>query len=348
LPNLKAPDVNLIIGETRGCPLLKLTLGELRAGVALCHTGKQKQAVRLTGYDTSRLRRAATAVDRQIMALAKEDAFIKEDGTYKEVGLTASGCLLDEHARQILWHVFQLSEELKKPRPVRLALTTYTTQTRFAAQILQEAQRKLGDSIALRHIASDDVVSLLKGQAVDFAFSGVLAESGRARDVDSEIDFRPLANLRMGLLSNYKIEPTPNPRQLLLQEKDSLMPPTHGIFLEVLTSVLSESEVDNLRGFRSDNIQFPLDLLRLKLLSKACIVVDEELARIVSRSSKVKLFFSPFRNSVTIQAGVFRLKERSVPGPPTQAKTGSGQGDAAVQAFENILEKHTLKFSARR
>ena len=104
--------------------------------------------------------------------------------------------------------------------------------------ILQEAQTRLGAGLTLRHIASHHKTSVLKQHVVDFVFAGTLAHGDEPQGVDDEITFQRFQKLRIGLLSNYKIAPAANPTQLLRREKEYLLPPTHGIFRDILATFL--------------------------------------------------------------------------------------------------------------
>lgn len=322
-----------LIEGTREAQLLGVPLSELRAYVALCQMKTQELAARVLDSDTRTISRQRAAIQKRITRLTGEGAFITSPHRGGELRLTESGRLLYEHAEEILRHVYILNQKFKTPRPVRLAFTNYMTEVPAIGRILHEARGTLGVGLAFKHVASDEITSVLKDQLVDFVFAGRLVINGVHRHIDKAITFRPLLSRRFGLVANYRITAKGDAASLLRQEKEFLLPPTHGSFLEILQTFLTPTEIKNLPGLRSDNIRFSLDLLRFNLQPRACVIVDEE----IYRSLPARLPFIRFEDGPIVQIGVYQLKERAV---------SSGHGgrerrmNHPIETFERLLSKH--------
>lgn len=214
-------EIKEIIEGTSASPLLRLTLYQLRAYVALCHERTQAQAWRLLGSNSTAVRRPRETVETILDELCKEKAFTKQAHQGRELGITPAGEIFLKHAEQILRQSFILSQELQKPRPVRLALTSYMTEVPFVRQILERAQTTLRTPIIIRHISSDEKTTLLKDSLVDFVFAGTAAKDGEP-DVDRGVSFQPFLKVRMGLLSNYRMAPeVPGASRLIRRERES-------------------------------------------------------------------------------------------------------------------------------
>lgn len=340
--NVDQPDIHEILQSIHKSPLLKLTLDQLRIYVGLCEAKSQEAAATLLECDASTVRRDRDALERRVKPISGERVFIDRHHRGGDIHLTSSGVLVEEHARQILFQIFLLIQELKRPRPVRLGLTNYMIEIAVIRKILEQAQAKLGTSLTFRHIASDDVIPFLKAHLVDFVFSGARAINEEARSIDEAIEFTPLIYTRFGLLSNYEIQPTKDGRQLIHQERAFLLPPTHGIFLDVLRTFLNDREIEELAGPRCDNIHFALDLLRFKLQPKACLIVDQEVARVAARHSPTKLHFLAFEPTQALKVGVFRLKERAAfRSRRTHGDNKDPVHEPPSKLFEQILESFT-------
>ncbi len=333
LPDNRDANINHLIRKTKS-QLLTLTLHQLRDYVALCHAKTQERAAQLLSRDPSNVRGSKQAVERALRERAFSD--VRKRGG--ELTVTPAGNVFQKHAERILLDVFELTQEVLKPRRVRLALTNYMTELPIVRKVLQQAQTNLKSGLILSHIASHEVESALLQGLSDFVFAATLSTNGEARSLDRAIQFQPFKETyRVGLLSNYPVSGrTPEVLQLTPVEQQTLLPPTHGIYLEVLNSFLTPSERENLSGLQSDDIHFALDVLRYG--QKACIIVDENLATMtMKRSPGKQLSFRPFKNA-RIHIGAFRRKDMGILTKPSQPNSASIRHHA-LQAFEEILMK---------
>jgi hypothetical protein len=335
-------DIDQIIEATRNSVLRKLTINQLLAYLALCRKGTREQAAALLGSDPSPVGGWKTKFENLIESLAGEPPFTASAHHGAPFDVTASGRLFAKHAEQIVRHVFILTRELQKPRPVRLALSNYMAEIPFVGKILKQAQAELKTPLEIRHISADEKASVLKEHLVDFVFAAILAKNGEPFGLDPAVAFQPFLKPRIGLLSNYKLVPAPTVGEILKREQTFLLPPTRGAFLDILKTFLTAQEIEDLPGPRTYDIHLALDMLRLRLQPKTCIIVDEELAKIIrpTRSLQTTLPFLPFDSPVTIQMGVFRLKERRA---QKSGRKEAAREDHPLLAFQNIVLEHLAK-----
>ena len=314
--------------------LLYLNGFHFRAFLALSHARVQETAAELLDSDPSTVGRQKGSLAKRISAIAGESPFTEEHRG-GQLSLTPPGVIFREHAEQILRNLFILNQQLRKPRPVRLAMTNFITEVPVVGEILKDAYARLGmSSLLITQIASDDISRFLKKHFVDFVFSGLLVRNDEPDKPDKKVGFKRFFTEPFGLLANYEIKPSSTAKELILREAPFLMPPTHGTFFKILSRILKRKEIDKLPGPRSANLPFSLDLIRLGSIPKACVLVEGSLFKILAKKSP-HLHFQPFSNfEYTMQIGCFYLKESQ------RRKRGKPGADQPVQAFHEIVLSH--------
>jgi DNA-binding transcriptional LysR family regulator len=288
-------------------PFISVTIDQLRTYVAVHETESMRSAaLRVLKRDQSSVEKQLKTLDEHFWNFNKERLIIKAPGRGGELRFTRGGERVYELARRVLQEFLNTRTHLEKVYRLRIALTKFTIP--LLAEIEVPISRRFKQhgrkpERELIHVRSEQTQKCLEDPTIDFSLGPII----HGQPVHPQFEFIRWKTENVVLLSNVPL----NFNELDIGQLRSLgLPlilPTTGIMHEIVTKGLGGSEGLNVVE-RCNDLQFALDLLRLRV-HEACLIAPDSMAREAQRradSAGIFHIYPLVDCDIRVDTGLFR------------------------------------------